>query len=272
MSRRRAARRAAIALVALVSCAAVAVWWTEFRFPARSERLSEPPVTLRIQDGVPSRELRAIRDGLQLGNRYLASLGAAPSRSIEARVARGDGCQPFMPAGRGAAGIAMGGFVCVDTLTPGWRWWFGRPQEPAAVTVAAHELVHAVQAERGCLPGPDEHRYLWLVEGTAVHLSWRAAVAGGRAGDADTVAFARRWLEPGLEPLPYYERRGGGGDPEYAFWHLAVRRLVADRGDGALIDFCDRVGDGRPWRAAFAASFGVTPAEFYASLPSPRDS
>lgn len=272
MNRRRVAKRAAIALVALVLCAAVAVWWTEFRFPARTERLSGPPVTLRVQDGVPSRELRAIRDGLQLGNRYMASLGAAPRRSIEARVARGDGCQPFMPAGRGSTAIAQGGFVCVDTLNPGWGWWFGRERESAAVTVAAHELVHAVQAERGCLPGPGKHRYLWLVEGAAVHLSWRAAVAGGRASDADTLAFSRRWLKPGLQPLPYYERRGGGGDSEYAFWHLAVRRLVADRGDRALIDFCDRVAAGSPWRAAFASSFGVTPQRFYASFPPPRGS
>lgn len=270
MNRQRAAKRAVFALLAMVVCAAVAVWWTEFRFPGRTEQLAGPPVVLRIQDGVPSRELRAIRDGLQLGNSYMAVLGAAPRRSIEARVARGDSCQPFVPAGGGATGIARTGFLCVDTLASGWQWWFDRGRESAAVTVAAHELVHAVQGERGCLPGPGEHQYLWLVEGAAVHLSWRAAVAGGRVSDADTMAFARGWLKPGVQPLPYYERRGGGGDPEYAFWHLAVRRLVADRGDRALIDFCDRVADGRPWRAAFASNFGVTPEKFYASFPPPR--
>ena len=118
-----------------------------------------------------------------------------------------------------------------------------------------------MQGERGCLP--DEHTHLWLVEGTAMHLSWQALVAAGRARDRDAIAFARRMLRPGLRPLRDYERRGGA-DPEYALWHFAVRELVRERGERALVSFCRGVAAGRPWREAFTASFGESPSAFYA--------
>jgi hypothetical protein len=99
----------------------------------------------------------------------------------------------------------------------------------------------------------------------ASQIGWQSLVAAGAVSDRDV----RRWIrrdgafDPSMRPLRNYETRGGR-TPQYARWHLAIRHLLGSAQPGALVRFCARVGQGRPWRAAFMESFGTPVFGFYA--------
>jgi hypothetical protein len=281
--RRRKLRRA-LAFVAVSLALFVAtgfVYWKNTRFPARSERLAGMPVELRVQNGVEPSELRAIRDGLRLTDRFMArTLGRTVRGPVEARVAHANGCHSFETADAGLVGEGNAGFVCIDTATPNWQWVV-RKDRTAATSLAGHEYVHVLQAELGCLPPPRGQQYRWIFEGMASEVAWRALVVAGRATEARVERTILRdgALDPNLEPLASYER-DGGRDAEYALWHLAIRRLLRGavargavqraRPELALRHFCARVGRDQPWRVAFARSFGLPVDRFYASFEAAR--
>jgi hypothetical protein len=281
--RRRQIRRA-LAFVAVVFAlfgATGFVFWKNTRFPARSERIAGIPVLLRVQDGVKPNELRAIRDGIRLTDRYMKrALGRTVHGPVEVRVARANGCHSWEPAGAGLVGEGQDGFVCVDTATPAWQWII-RKDHLEATAMAGHEYVHVLQGELGCLPPPRNQQYRWILEGMATETAWRALAASGRATRAriERTIIRDGAFDPNLEALSAYER-DTGRDAEYALWHLAVRKLLtaavadgaapASRPEIALRHFCARVGQGRPWRWAFARSFGLSLPRFYASFETAR--
>jgi hypothetical protein len=263
--------------------AAAYTYWEDTRFPARAETVAGIPVELRVQAGVDGPELRAIRRGLRLTNRFMASaLGRTVERHVEARIARSNGCRPFQRGGEAIIGEADTGFLCIDTASPAWQWLMLK--NPLGASAAAgHEYVHVLQAELGCLQSPLGERFRWLMEGMAEEMSWQALVAAHRAGDPRVMREIRNdgAFDRNLEPLQSYEV-DGGRDPEYALWHLAVRRLLrdavssgaalADRPEVALRRFCARVGERRPWRRAFEQSFGTSVNRFYAQFARERHS
>jgi hypothetical protein len=278
--RRRGVRRPPVLIflgLALLAGSGFA-YWRDTRFPARSEDLAGTPIELRVQNGVKPRELRAVRDGLRLEHRYMAkTLGRTVRGPVEARVAHGSGCRPFQSAGGALIGEGDDGFLCVDTATLSWQWLMLKDRL-AATSISAHEYVHVLQAEIGCLHA-DEYR--WIVEGMATDLAWQTLVAAGRVTDARVARTIRQdgAFDPTLEPLSNYEREDGR-DQEYALWHLATRRLLreavadgaapAGRPEVALLRFCKGVGRGRPWRRAFARSFGMPVGKFYARFEKAR--
>lgn len=279
--RRRLGRALAFAVIGLLVLLASGgfIYWQKTRFPARSEALAGTPIELRVQDGVSGRELRAIRGGLRAMQRYMErSLGVGVHEHVEARVARKNSCRPFESSAGGALmGEGDKGFLCVDTSSLAWQYLV-RTDFVAATAISAHEYVHVLQAELGCLQ-PGEYR--WLVEGMATHLAWRALVSAGHASEARVVREIRddRPLSPTVGLLSGYER-GDGRDQEYALWHLAVRRLLRramssgsasrSRPETALVRFCNLVGHGRRWHAAFEHSFGLPVERFYANFQSDR--
>ena len=263
------ARLRLVAAAIVVVLLAGGLWaWDQIRFPARTEALAGTPIELRVQDGIPAGELALLRDGLRAGDRYLdRRLGGGLRERVEARLARRDGCEPFQDPGAGATGVAKAGFLCVDTSSPGWRD-AARRDRGLARTIPAHEQVHAWQAERGCLPGPDEHELLWFVEGMAVFASFRAVTGAGLAPRRSEARWRRafeRGEGPVTEPLATFERQGGG-DRQYAMWAEAVERLVAlaPGGERALGRYCERIGGGASFRAAFRPAFGLSLEDFYA--------
>jgi hypothetical protein len=284
-SRRRHLRRrlacGALALVALIACSGF-VYWRNTRFPARSEWLAGLPIELRIQDGVSARELRAIRDGLYLVERHgFRSLRRSARGPVEARVARSNGCHPFEHSGGAAFGEGTKGFICIDTASPAWQWLV-RKDLAAATAVSAHEYVHVLQGELGCLPEPGDQHFRWILEGMANEVAWRALLEAGRVSEArvERTLLESGAFDPNLAPLQRYER-DGGRDPEYALWQLAVRRLLdravstgvapAARPELALQRFCTRVGRGQPWRVSFTRSFGLSPRSFYGDFEHARE-
>jgi hypothetical protein len=252
-------------------------YWQDTRFPARSMAVAGMPVELRVQNGVDASELRAIRRGLRLTDRFMArTLGHTVHGHVEARIARSNGCRPFQRAGEAIVGEAEKGFLCVDTASPAWRWLMLKDRR-AASAAAGHEYVHVLQGELGCLQSSLDESFRWIVEGMAEEVSWQALVAAHRVTGAQVAHRIRAdgAFDSNLEPLRMYET-DGGRDPEYALWHVAVRRLLARavafgaaparRPELALRRFCDRVASRHPWRQAFERSFGVSAERFYAGF------
>jgi hypothetical protein len=281
--RRKLRRRVAFSLLVVMAMLAAGAYayWQDTRFPARSVPIAGMPVELRVQDGVDARELRVIRRGLRLTDRFMTrTLGRTVHGHVEARLARSNGCRPFQRAGEAIVGEAEEGFLCIDTASPAWRWLMLKDRL-AATAAAGHEYVHVLQGEIGCLHSPLDERFRWIVEGMAEEISWRALVAAHRTTSAHVEREIREngAFDSNLEPLQRYEI-DGGRDPEYALWHLAVRRLLgaavatgavpASRPELALRHFCDRIGAGLPWRPAFERSFGVSAARFYAGFERSR--
>jgi hypothetical protein len=270
-----------LACVVLLVAGTAFARWPGDRFPAGSQGVAGTPVELRVQDGVTARELRAIRDGVVLMDRYIErSLGRRVQGPVEARVARRDRCRHDESGERSLIGQARAGFLCVDTANIEWKVLVSTDR-PTATAVSAHEYAHVLQAELGCLPEGESRDYRWIVEGMATDLAWRALVRAGRVTDTRVrrTISRDRPFDPGSRPLPVYEREGGR-PPQYALWHLAIRFLLraavdagaapAARPEVALGEFCERVGAGRPWRAAFAESFGLRTAELYARFEASR--
>lgn len=257
-------------LVVVLVLAGVAVWWTQVRFPAHDERVAGlPEVTLHVQDGVRASDLVAIRRGLLAQDRYLDAIGVGGVRKhVDVRVADGDGCHAFESPGSGSIGQTEPGFVCLDLKVPGWD--YQRVHEPLGlVDIPAHELVHARQAELGCLADGDDQRWRWLFEGTAIALSYNAV----EPNDAVRAATIRRFGAFGHDvgPLAQYET-GNGGDHAYALWHLAVRDLLrrSHQQPAALLRFCAAAGTRADWQAAFARTFGLDVAAFYRAFATAR--
>jgi hypothetical protein len=257
------------------------VYWQDTRFPARSERVAGTPVELRVQDGVSADELHAIRVGLRDTGRFMrGALGRTVERHVEARIARKNGCRPFQPAGEAIVGEAQAGFLCVDTASPAWRWLMLKNRLAASAS-AGHEYVHVLQGELGCLSSPLHETFRWILEGMAEEVSWQALVAAHVTTERRVLEEIRSSgaFDPNLEPLRAYET-DGGRDAEYALWHLAVRRLVAQavrtgaapaaRPELTLRRFCDRIAQGSPWRRAFERSFGISTDRFYARFEAAR--
>jgi hypothetical protein len=281
--RRRKLRRGrvVIAVGLLALCAGSGFsYWQQTRFPARSIPLAGMPVTLRVQNGVSGRELAAVKSGLRFEDGFMERvLGRSVRRPVVARVAHRNGCRPFESSNSDSIGEADDGFLCVATRNLHWKWLV-QTDPPAAKAVSAHEYVHVLQAELGCLRSDRNEMFRWLVEGMAEEMSWRALVAARQTTDRRVEKEIRADALPSygiggrdLYPLASYER-ADGADREYALWHLAVRRLMktavdsgaapASRPEVSLRRFCARVGHGLDWRAAFVRSFGRPIGDFYA--------
>lgn len=269
---RRWASIGATLVVLLVAAAAVA--WRETRFDARHEAMADAPFDLWIASGVSDAEVTAVRDGLRAAHLHLrAVLDAGVTERVEVRLARSQGCRPFASPAGPPTGWAEARLLCLNTKAPAWRSHLA--DDPAQIAVvAAHEHVHNVQAQLGCLRSRDDHQWLWLFEGMAVHLAFQSMVTAGRWPDTAVHAQLRDWglADADLEPLPAYERDGAGvGDPAYALFHLATRYLDGQAArPSALMDFCRSVGRGRPWRDAFTETFGVSVDDFYARFAAAR--
>ena len=140
-----------LAGLAVVLTAGGFAYWNDARFPARSEPLPGTPVELRVQNGVPERDLSAIRAGLRMEHLYLTrAFHRTVRRPVEARIARSSGCRPLEESGGARVGEARQGFLCIDTASLSWQWLMLKDVEAATATVA-HEYVHVLQGELGCL-------------------------------------------------------------------------------------------------------------------------
>jgi hypothetical protein len=106
----------------------------------------------------------------------------------------------------------------------------------------------------------------WLSEGMAESLAYRALSADGLIGQSNIDTFTKRNLvgasqHPTLQQL---ETQWQSAANPYSVAYLAVDRLLAANGPLPLRSWCQAVGRGVEWHAAFASAFGETTDAFYA--------
>src|SRR5687767_9077493 len=120
--RRRKRVMVMLACAVLLAAGTAFARWPGERFPARAQTIAGTPVELRVQAGVPARELGAVRDGVSVMDRFIErSLDRRVRGPVEARVACRDRCRHDESGERSLIGQASAGFLCVDTANIEWK-------------------------------------------------------------------------------------------------------------------------------------------------------
>ena len=180
-------------------------------FRSRAHSLRGTPVTLHVERGVPGRRVRPIRVGISAMARYsLHALGVTVHGPVRVRVAGRSGCDLLDAPDGILVGEAELGRICIDTNSLAWGWLVLK-DPTAAAAIAAHEYVHVMQAELGCLPGGPSEEPRWLVEGMATEIGWRSIVAAGAATPSRVNRTIARGgaFDTNLEPLAATRSRPG---------------------------------------------------------------
>lgn len=273
VTRSRSVVRTVLKLLAVALLAFIVYWGISNAF-VHSEPVAGTKLTIKTQLGDDGRSLPAARRAARQADRWLGEAFGRPiSEATSIRLARSGNCQ-WIDSLLGEQSTAWNGSggICVYTGRGIWKAQLAGDGGRDAEELVIHELVHSAQRELGCVDEPDEHRFRWLMEGTAVYGAREALILSGRRRAQETDAYIRSegGYRPDLVALQLFEKRSGDG-AAYQLWHRAVRRLADEHGSvGALREFCAAVGEGRGWRAAFADAFGLSPAAFYAEFERAR--
>lgn len=137
-----------------------------------------------------------------------------------------------------------------------------------SVAAIAHEYVHALQEQLQRPNGfPEGGVPPWITEGIATYFEMRY----DEAVQLRTFEEARfYWLRSARfaeGPLEGSWGAGGvGAPPWYGVAMLATEKLVERADEAALFEFYRQLDEGSPWQSAFAAVFGVTTDDSYASF------
>jgi hypothetical protein len=222
-----------------------------------------------VGPGVDARSIADAHEGIDRVAAYLArAVGGDRSRTATTRIVVGDGTEQY---------CCLAHLDGIDLVTSNRAW--ATPQAAAPDTwtadterteLAAHEYVHVWQGELGgnaCMLGPR-----WLSEGMAESLAYRALVADGLIPQANLDTFTRRQLITASTrpPLAQLETQWPASANPYSVAYLAVDRLLAANGPLPLRTWCEAVGRGLDWKAAFAQAFGEPTDAFYARFEAVR--
>lgn len=220
--------------------------------------------------GVSAQDIHEVHEGVARAASYIADNVAGAvgglKRPVTVRVYGGTGESPCCLAN------ADGFRIVVDHQT--WRTPpAAAPDTWSASTerkeIAGHEYVHVWQGHQGaagCLSGP-----IWLVEGMPESLSYRAMVRDGLIDPVALERFEKRWIASArYVPLRELESSFPNDTSPYNVSWLAVDRVLAPGSQASLRSYCERVGNGQPWRTAFAAAFGESVDSFYARFEAYR--
>ena len=220
-----------------------------------------------IGDGVSAQDIHEVHEGVDRVAQYIRDgIGGALRRPVTVRV--------YVGTTETVCCLAdQNGFrIVVDHRT--WR----TPPAPAPDTwsatterkeIAGHEYVHVWQGHQGssgCLSGP-----IWLVEGMPESISYRAMIRDGLIAQSALDRFEKRWVASArYVPLRELESAFPNDTNPYNVSWLAVDRVLAPGSQAPLRSYCERVGNGQPWRTAFAAAFGESIDSFYSRFEAYR--
>jgi hypothetical protein len=226
-------------------------------------------MSFAIGAGVTAQSVAVVHEGIARAGAYLGrAAGGDRSGLATARVVVGDGTERY---------CCVASLDAIDIVTSNSEWVSPRAAAPdtwSADTerkeLAAHEYIHVWQGELGgnaCMLGPR-----WLSEGMAESLAYRAMIADGLIGQSNIDTFTKRNLigattRPTLQQL---ETQWPGSANPFSVGYLAVDRLLAANGPLPLRSWCEAVGRGVEWHAAFASAFGESTEAFYARFESFR--
>lgn len=220
-----------------------------------------------IGDGVSAQDIQEVHEGVDRAAAYIRdSIGGALRRPVTVRVYVG-GTETVC-----CLADTNGFRIVVNHRT--WR----TPPAPAPDTwsapterkeIAGHEYTHVWQGHQGavgCLSGP-----IWLVEGMPESISYRAMVRDGLVAREALERFEKRWVSSArYVPLRELETSFPNDANPYNVSWLAVDRVLAPGSQAALRSYCERVGNGQPWRTAFAGAFGESVDSFYSRFEAYR--
>ena len=220
-------------------------------------------ILFAIGAGVDAQSNADVHEGIDRVGAYLArAAGGDRSRTATVRVSVGNGSEQYCCLAQlDGITITTSNSEWVSPLAVAPDTWNADTERKE---LAAHEYVHVWQGEVGgtaCMLGPR-----WLSEGMAESLAYRALIADGLIGQANIDTFTRRNLinasqHPTLQQL---ETQWQSAANPYSVAYLAVDRLLAANGPAPLRSWCEAVGRGVEWHAAFATAFGEDTASFYA--------
>ena len=220
-------------------------------------------IVFAIGAGIDAQTDADVHEGIDRAGAYLArAAGGDRSRAATVRVRVGDGTERYCCLTQlDGIDIITSNAEWVSPLAAGADTWSADAERKE---LAAHEYVHLWQGELGgtsCMLGPR-----WLSEGMAESLAYRALVADGLIGQSNLDTFTRRNLSNASEhpALQQLETQWPGAANPYSVAYLAVDRLLAANGPLPLRSWCEAVGRGVEWHAAFAQVFGEDTVSFYA--------
>jgi hypothetical protein len=216
--------------------------------------VSGTPYLLTAPDGpVSSAVADATVDGLGAIQRYTREhLGVAVARRTTVRMLRSQRCGAGFPvAGANVGGQSTKHLICLYTGSSAY------PSEPyRRAEVAAHEAVHVLQGELGCRLIP-----LWLAEGMAEDLAWRATMGIGSYDQlVATAKVSTRYNGLSKQGLRTHELSLRG----ISYPEVALAAITAEGGQPRrFVSFCRAVARGVLWPKAFGPAFGVDINTFY---------
>jgi len=211
-----------------------------------------------------------------------------------------------MDIDRATLARALGGDYDDSYALLGEGTWFGgsgaiyvnlsqnRLHYPYDYSVVAHEIMHVFQRELSYPAGLVDNPACpaataeiggdgpaWIIEGTAEQIGWSTLVdspywpLAGRS--ADPIPLFEAITAPGYAAgIPLEDLEGWGTwhaqEPTvaYALAFAGGAALEDLAGRDALFSYFRRLANGECWPDAFAAAFGLTPAEFYALFEAAR--
>ena len=226
-------------------------------------------LSFAIGASVDARSNADVHEGIDRVSAYLGrAVGGDRSRAATARINVGTGAETY---------CCLAHLDGIDIVTSNSEWVSPRAAATDTWTadterkeLSAHEYVHVWQGELGgnaCMLGPR-----WISEGMAESLAYRSLVADGLIPQANMDTFTKRQLitaatRPALAQL---EVQWPDSANPYSVAYLAVDRLLAANGPLPLRAWCEAVGRGVEWHAAFAQAFGEDTGAFYARFEAYR--
>jgi len=220
-------------------------------------------MSFSVGPGVDAQSIADVHEGIDRVAAYLArAAGGDRSRAALTTIRVGDASDRYCClATLSGISIVTSNSEWVSPLAVAPDTWTADSERKE---LAGHEYVHVWQGELGgtaCMLGPR-----WLSEGMPESFAYRTLIADGLIPAANLDVFTKRQLRTaGSQPtLQQLEASWPSDANPYSVAYLAVDRLLATNGPLPLRTWCESVGRGTEWHAAFAAAFGETTDAFYA--------
>jgi hemolysin type calcium-binding protein len=246
------------------------------------------PATYVFGPEVTPAQQAGVRDGLDLGARYIRSvLGRElppftvwAYSDLEALIRIYAETAPTTPDN--SRNIWTRGTVAVASFRKLWFGpdWLSRCCDANLTKIATHETFHVLQVElagdRALNSGFDDIPRAgprWVSEGSAELVGY-LSIADARLTSMPAVRadWARRAKASpvSLQRLAILRGQFDAGSDAFGIMALAADRLVGEGGGAKVLSYYEAIGRGESWETAFAAAFGKTIDAFYAEFATYR--
>jgi hypothetical protein len=206
-------------------------------------------ITFNVGVGVSAEDEQYVRDGMADGQAYFAShFDWTPTHTVTVQVRN---------QSANALGESIDNVITLFTQDPKWT-----PAVPAVKRqISVHELFHVLQFQLGSFVS---HPPVWLIEGSAEYVGYRAEIIDRGIESAESVHGCQIFRAAHAPvPIPKLSQLETSAlysyDPGYSVPYLATEYLTREPGLAALIAyFREKAID-----SAFESAFGIAKNDFY---------